>query len=93
MCPSGNIGDSAAYFEPIHGSAPSLAGTDRANPLSMILSGAMMLDYLGEPDAARRIRAAADAALRDGTITLRPDGTVVQGTRAAGQALAKGLEA
>jgi 3-isopropylmalate dehydrogenase len=92
MCPSGNIGDRAAYFEPIHGSAPSLAGTDRANPLSMILSGAMMLDYLGEPDAARRIRTAADAALRDGTITLRPDGTVVQGTRKVGRALANIVE-
>ena len=40
MCPSGNIGDGAAYFEPIHGSAPSLAGTDRANPLSMVLTAA-----------------------------------------------------
>ena len=53
MCPSGNIGDAAAYFEPIHGSAPSLAGTDRANPLSMVLTGAMMLDWLGETESAR----------------------------------------
>ena len=45
MCPSGNIGNASAYFEPIHGSAPSLAGTDRANPLATILSVAMMLRY------------------------------------------------
>ncbi len=92
MCPSGNIGDRAAYFEPIHGSAPDLAGTDRANPLSMVLSGAMMLDWLGETDAARRVREAVDGALRDAAISLRPDGTVAQGTRAAGHAVAERLE-
>jgi 3-isopropylmalate dehydrogenase len=92
MCPSGNVGDGAAYFEPIHGSAPDLAGTDRANPLSMVLSGAMMLDWLGETDAARRVRAAVDGALRDGSITLHPDGTVAQGTRAAGHAVAERLQ-
>jgi isocitrate/isopropylmalate dehydrogenase len=92
MCPSGNIGDRAAYFEPIHGSAPDLSGTDRANPLSMVLSGAMMLDWLGERDAARRVRDAVDAALREGAITIRPDGTVAEGTRAAGRAVAQRLE-
>ena len=85
MCPSGNIGDEAAYFEPIHGSAPDLAGTGRANPLSMVLTGAMMLDWLDEGDSARRIRQAVDGALADGAITIRPDGTVVQGTHAAGR--------
>jgi len=92
MCPSGNIGDRAAYFEPIHGSAPGLAGTDRANPLSMVLSAAMMLDWLGETDSARRVRDAIDSALRDGAIALRPDGTVAQGTRAAGRAVAGRLQ-
>jgi 3-isopropylmalate dehydrogenase len=87
MCPSGNIGDSAAYFEPIHGSAPSLAGTDRANPLSMVLTGAMMLDWLGEMESARRVRDAVDGVLADGAIAIRPDGTVAHGTRAAGQAV------
>jgi len=87
MCPSGNIGDGAAYFEPIHGSAPSLAGTDRANPLSMVLTAAMMLDWLGEADSARGVRAAVDAALAEGAIAIRPDGTVASGTRAAGQAV------
>ena len=91
MCPSGNIGDRAAYFEPIHGSAPDIAGTDRANPLSMVLAGAMMLDYLGETAAAGRVRGAVEAALREGAITIRPDGSVVQGTRAAGRAVVQRL--
>ena len=91
MCPSGNIGDGAAYFEPIHGSAPSLAGTDRANPLSMILTGAMMLDWLGETEAGRRVRDAVGAALGTGAITLAPDGTAVQGTRAAARAVVAAL--
>ena len=91
MCPSGNIGDRAAYFEPIHGSAPDIAGTDRANPLSMVLTGAMMLDWLGESASARRVRAAVDGALRDGAITLRPDGTLAEGTRAAGRAVVQRL--
>ncbi len=91
MCPSGNIGDRAAYFEPIHGSAPDLAGTDRANPLSMVLTGAMMLDWLGEADAGRRVRDAVGDALSDGAIVLRPDGTVAQGTRAAGRAVSDRL--
>jgi isocitrate/isopropylmalate dehydrogenase len=91
MCPSGNIGAGAAYFEPIHGSAPDLAGKDRANPLSMVLTGALMLDWLGEVDSGRRVRDAAERALRDGAITIRPDGTVTDGTRAAGRAVVERL--
>lgn len=91
MCPSGNIGDRAAYFEPIHGSAPDLAGKDRANPISMILTAAMMLEWLGEGDAAQRVRAAVDAALRENAITIRPDGTLAAGTRAAASAVVERL--
>jgi isocitrate/isopropylmalate dehydrogenase len=49
----------------------------------------MMLDWLGEAESARRVRNAVDAALRDGAIALRPDGTVSQGTRAAARAVAE----
>ena len=83
----GVVHGGAAYFEPIHGSAPSIAGKDRANPLSMVLSGAMMLDWLGETGAARRVRDAVDAALGDKRIAIEPDGTVTRGTRAAAQAV------
>ena len=52
---SGNFGDGAALFEPVHGSAPKLAGLDTANPVAAVLSAAMMLDYLGEKEWAQRI--------------------------------------
>ena len=57
-----------SMFEPVHGSAPDIAGTGTANPIAAILSAAMMLDFLGEADAAARIRkACADPAARTGT--------------------------
>jgi 3-isopropylmalate dehydrogenase len=59
-----------SMFEPVHGSAPDIAGTGKANPTAAILSGALMLDFLGEPDAAARIRAAcADPATQHGSTT------------------------
>jgi len=84
MCPSGNIGDSAAYFEPVHGSAPTIAGLDRANPVSQILSAAMMLRHLGESDTATTIELAVDRAFATGLIQLR-GGSPVCGTRQATQ--------
>jgi 3-isopropylmalate dehydrogenase len=47
-----------SMFEPVHGSAPDIAGTNQANPTAAVLSAALMLDFLGEPDAAERVRAA-----------------------------------
>ena len=91
MCPSANIGDRAAYFEPIHGSAPSIAGTDRANPTSQVLSAAMLLDHIGEHRAAERIRAAVTAAYADGAIVLDERGQPVRGTRAATHAIVERL--
>ena len=61
IAPSANInpeGDYPSMFEPVHGSAPDIVGTGKANPIAAILSGAMMLDHLGESEAADRIRAA-----------------------------------
>jgi isocitrate dehydrogenase (NAD+) len=66
MAPGANIGEESAIFEAVHGSAPDIAGKNAANPIALILSGAMMLDHLGELDAARRVRAAIDAVLLDG---------------------------
>jgi len=54
---SGNIGANAAIFEPVHGSAPKLAGTHKANPIATFLSTAMMLEYLGETRLAQSVRA------------------------------------
>lgn len=58
VVPGANIGDNMAIFEAVHGSAPDIAGKNIANPTALILSGAMMLDYLGEKQAARSIRKA-----------------------------------
>jgi len=61
MAPSADIGDRHAVFQPSHGSAPDIAGTGIANPVAAILSAAMMLNWLGEADAARRIETAVRA--------------------------------
>ena len=66
MAPGSNIGADCAIFEATHGSAPDIAGQDIANPTAEILSAAMMLDHLGENDAANRIRAAVSATLDEG---------------------------
>ena len=87
MCPSANIGRTAAYFEPVHGSAPTIAGTGQANPTSQILSAGMLLDHLGEHGAAGRIRQAVAAAYAEGAIALDERGRPVGGTRAATQAV------
>ncbi|HOV78980.1 MAG TPA: isocitrate/isopropylmalate dehydrogenase family protein [Bacillota bacterium] len=55
VAPGANIGDGAAVFEPVHGSAPRHAGKNRVNPLAILLSGVMMLRHLGEMEAADRI--------------------------------------
>jgi len=66
MAPGANIGEEVAVFEAVHGSAPDIAGKNMANPMALILSGAMMLDHLGELDAASRVRNAVHGVLRDG---------------------------
>ena len=58
MAPGGNIGKDAAIFEPVHGSAPDLAGKGIANPTAMLLAGCMMLDHIGHGATAQRIREA-----------------------------------
>src|SRR5690606_37565661 len=88
LCSSGNIGDAHAYFEPIHGSAPDIAGQDRASPVSQVLTGALMLDHLGEHAAATLIREAVDSALTSGALVLDERGRPKQGTKAAGRVIA-----
>ncbi|QWT17363.1 isocitrate/isopropylmalate dehydrogenase family protein [Collinsella sp. zg1085] len=99
MAPGANIGEGAAIFEATHGSAPDIAGKDIANPTAEILSAAMMLDHLGEGQAAERIRAAVRQTLAIGThvtgdvkraLTGTSDGAV--GTQAFADAVIKQLE-
>jgi homoisocitrate dehydrogenase len=76
VAPSANIGaGKVAYFEPVHGSAPDIAGQGIANPIGAILSAAMLLDHLGAAEAARRVERAVQCALREGTLTRDLGGT------------------
>ncbi|MBW4422087.1 MAG: NADP-dependent isocitrate dehydrogenase [Myxacorys californica WJT36-NPBG1] len=69
MAPGANIGDSSAIFEATHGTAPKHAGRDRVNPGSVILSGVMMLEYLGWQEAADLIKKGLAAAIAQGEVT------------------------
>jgi isocitrate/isopropylmalate dehydrogenase len=68
MTPSGNIGDEFAIFEPVHGSAPDIAGKEKANPVACILSSVMMLDWLGEKDLAEILENSVIRVLKEGKI-------------------------
>lgn len=68
LAPSGNIGDTNGLFEPVHGSAPDIAGKNIANPCSMILTASMMLDYLGEWEVSNNINKAVEKVISDGKI-------------------------
>lgn len=66
LIPSANIGAEGALFEPVHGSAPDIAGQQKANPIAMMLSAIMMLRYLGENEAADKFDAAILKVLNEG---------------------------
>ncbi len=69
MGPGANIGDSSAIFEATHGTAPKHAGLDRVNPGSVILSGVMMLEFMGWQEAADLIKKGLSAAIANGEVT------------------------
>ncbi|HHW13730.1 MAG TPA: isocitrate/isopropylmalate dehydrogenase family protein [Firmicutes bacterium] len=69
LAPGANLGDEAAVFEAVHGSAPKYAGLNKANPTALILSAALMLRHLGETEAAGRIERAVDTCLARGQTT------------------------
>jgi len=68
LIPGANIGWEYAVFEPVHGSAPDIAGQQKANPVAMILSGALLLRHLGEIEAAENVEWGVDETLRKGEI-------------------------
>ena len=72
LIPGANIGSDAALFEAVHGSAPDIAGKNLANPIAVIMAGVMMLDYLGENEAAERIKTAVEKVVNEG-IYVTPD--------------------
>ena len=69
VAPSGNVGGDTAVFEPVHGSAPDIAGKGIANPLGAILSAAMMLAHLGLADPANRVQRAVERVIGDGVLS------------------------
>ena len=69
MAPGANVGDGCAIFEATHGSAPKYAGQDKVNPGSLILSGAMLLEYLGWGEAAALIERGLEQAIGAGQVT------------------------
>jgi isocitrate dehydrogenase (NAD+) len=91
MAPGANIGEQAAVFEAVHGSAPDIAGKNMANPIALILSGAMLLDHLGEHGAADLVREAVNAVLRDGKKLTRDLGGTA-GTTEIAEAMATEIE-
>ena len=74
VVPSGNIGDKAALFEAVHGTAPDIVGKGIANPTAIVMSAAMMLNYLNETEASQRILDGLDAVYREGKHTTRDVG-------------------
>lgn len=76
VAPGANIGDTAAVFEPVHGSAPKYAGLNKVDPTAQILSACLMLKHIGEVEAAERIRKATAAVIEEGkTVTYDLGGT------------------
>src|SRR5262244_220354 len=74
VVPSGNIGDHGALFEAVHGTAPDIEGKGLANPTALLMSSILMLDYLGERSAARRIEAALEKVYSEGQHTTKDVG-------------------
>ncbi|MGH7720978.1 MAG: isocitrate/isopropylmalate family dehydrogenase, partial [Gemmatimonadaceae bacterium] len=72
LAPGANIGEHAAIFEAVHGTAPDIAGKGVANPSALILAACMMLEHVGNSSCARRIRSALEATIREGK-TVTPD--------------------
>ena len=92
LIPGANIGADAALFEAVHGSAPDIAGKNIANPTAVIMAGVMMLNHLGELDAASRIKTAVEQVVEKGefvTPDLNPGSTI--GTTEMGDAIIAAL--
>jgi len=98
IAPGANIGKDTAVFEAVHGSAPKYKGQNKVNPVAVILSGVLMLDYLGEKDAAKRLEKAAADVIAEGkyvTYDLKPnrDDPTAVGTSQMADAIIKKFKA
>jgi len=94
LAPGANLGDRIAVFEATHGSAPKYKGQNKVNPMSMMLSGVMMLKYIGEAKAAEKLEKAIAGVIAEGrsvTYDMKPDSTEVVGTSQVADAVIKKL--
>lgn len=92
LAPGANLGDDMAIFEATHGSAPKYKGMNKVNPMSMMLSGVMMLKYLDEKEAADRLEGAIAAVIAEGndvTYDMKPNGAEAVGTSQVADAVIK----
>jgi len=92
ITPGANFGDDCAIFEAIHGSAPKYKGTNKVNPTAMVLSGALMLEYIGEKEAAKTLENAVASVIKEGkhlTYDFKPapDDPTAVGTKEMGNAI------
>jgi len=90
LAPGANLGDEIAVFEATHGSAPKYKGQNKVNPMSMMLSGVMMLKHLGEVKAADRLEKAIAAVIAEGrnvTYDMKPGGGKAVGTSQVAEAI------
>jgi isocitrate dehydrogenase (NAD+) len=93
LIPGANIGDDAALFEAVHGSAPDIAGKNLANPAAVIMAGVMMLNHLCEFEAANRVKTALEKVVNEGksvTPDLNPQSKV--GTKEMGDAIVSAMQ-
>lgn len=98
LAPGANIGDELAVFEPVHGSAPKYAGQNKVNPTATIFSGIMMLQHLGEAEAAERTQKAVEEVIAEGdsvTYDLKPtrDDPTAAGTAEMADAIIEKMRA
>ena len=94
LAPGANLGDEIAVFEATHGSAPKYKGQNKVNPMSMMLSGVMMLKYIGEAKAADRLEKAIAGVIAEGknvTYDMKPEGAAVVGTSQVADAIIEKL--
>lgn len=91
LAPGANIGDEIAVFEAVHGSAPDIAGKNIANPIAIVLAGALMLEWIGEVDAARKIKKAVERVIAEGKVRTRDLGGN-SSTTEMGEAIIEAME-
>jgi isocitrate dehydrogenase (NAD+) len=98
VAPGANIGEAGAVFEATHGSAPKYKGQYKMNPTALILSGVLMLEHLGEVEAARRLEGAVAQVIKEGkdvTYDMKPhrDDSTAVGTLEMARAINRAMGA